>query len=189
MVLTFFVGLVTLGVVFFVGYPFIQRRMSRIDGNEYLDSRTADLQRAKESSYSAIREIEFDYNMGKLSDEDYHELREKYRSQAISILKEIDEIGEEDIEEEVEREIASLRNVGEAVSCPKCLTVNPLDSKFCGNCGTSLAEPCPHCGRTVVGEAKFCPYCGNKLASLCSSCGSRYEAEDKFCGRCGTKLG
>ena len=188
MTLTILVGLVTLGVVLFVGYPFIQRRISRAEDILYLDSRLADLNRDKEESYSTINEIEFDYKMGKLSDEDYDDLKGKYSSQAITILKEIDEIGGEDIEELVEQEIGALRVSVDVISCSKCHTANPLDSKFCSNCGETLEADCPHCESTIVGEAKFCPYCGHKLANLCPSCGSRYETGDAFCADCGTKL-
>ena len=45
------------------------------------------LQNQKESLYSAIRDIDFDYGLGKLSKEDYEELRLKYRVEAASVLQ------------------------------------------------------------------------------------------------------
>ncbi len=49
-----------------------------------------DLLVAKEATYTALREIEFDHLTHKLSEEDYQALRSQYRAQAIQLLKEID---------------------------------------------------------------------------------------------------
>ncbi len=51
-----------------------------------------DLLSAKEAAYTALREIEFDHMMSKLSDADFQTLRSQYRAQAIRLLKEIDEL-------------------------------------------------------------------------------------------------
>ncbi len=44
---------------------------------------------SKESIDAAISEIDFDYRTGKLSEEDYHELKNRYETEAKSIMKEI----------------------------------------------------------------------------------------------------
>lgn len=46
----------------------------------------------KEHTYAAIKELDFDYNMGKLSEEDYQELKKQYKQKAVDILKQIDEL-------------------------------------------------------------------------------------------------
>ena len=37
------------------------------------------------------------------------------------------------------------------------------NSKFCGNCGSSLTSPCPNCGASVALDTKFCGECGTKM--------------------------
>jgi len=46
----------------------------------------------KEMAYAAIKEAEFDYQMGKLSDEDYRALRAKYEQRALEALARLEEI-------------------------------------------------------------------------------------------------
>jgi hypothetical protein len=44
------------------------------------------LEKEKELAYAAIKEAEFDFQMGKLSEADYHLLREKYEGRALAAL-------------------------------------------------------------------------------------------------------
>jgi membrane protease subunit (stomatin/prohibitin family) len=81
------------------------------------------------------------------------------------------------------------------VVCQSCGATNPLGTKFCGNCGKSLAPTpkvkCPKCGAEVPATMKFCGNCGAKLESGeidCLKCEAKNPAGAKFCGECGTKL-
>ena len=74
----------------------------------------------KESSYLALKELEFDYTMGKLSEQDYERLRSKLERTALSLLKEIDrpkqEKGKEkeierEIDQEIEKEVLRMRRM------------------------------------------------------------------------------
>jgi membrane protease subunit (stomatin/prohibitin family) len=57
------------------------------------------------------------------------------------------------------------------VICPKCGNKVPATSKFCPDCGTSLAPPaagainCPKCGKSIPANSKFCPECGQQISS------------------------
>ena len=44
--------------------------------------------------------------------------------------------------------------------CASCGTENRAGSKFCDNCGASLAATCPHCGEPNRADARFCASCG-----------------------------
>ncbi|MGI6553113.1 MAG: hypothetical protein GX779_06635 [Clostridia bacterium] len=74
----------------------------------------------QESVFSALAEIEFDYQMGKLAHSDYRELRQHYQGQAMEILKKREKSQqaeklksrkeiEAEIEAELERELAEIR--------------------------------------------------------------------------------
>ena len=70
----------------------------------------------KESTYSAIKELEFDHAMGNLSEQDYRELAARYEERAVALLQNIDEVAEESEnealpEDDVERAVAALRQV------------------------------------------------------------------------------
>ena len=47
--------------------------------------------------------------------------------------------------------------------CPTCGHENPLNAKFCNNCGSSLALSCPNCGQENPPGSRFCNNCGHKL--------------------------
>ena len=61
-----------------------------------LTSEQAELQELldeKQTVYTAIKELEFDYQAGKLSLEDYEQARHSYELRAIALLKQIDGMG------------------------------------------------------------------------------------------------
>jgi hypothetical protein len=69
------------------------RRGASIDKRE--DDRRAALEAAKEAKYREIKDAELDHQMGKLSDEDYRQIDEELRGQAIEILRQIDKLGKQ----------------------------------------------------------------------------------------------
>ena len=56
------------------------------------DARRAELEAAKEAKYREIRDAELDHQMRKLSDADYRAVDRELRSEAIAILRELDQL-------------------------------------------------------------------------------------------------
>jgi class 3 adenylate cyclase/tetratricopeptide (TPR) repeat protein len=52
-----------------------------------------------------------------------------------------------------------------AVSCPNCGTENPAGQRFCGSCGTALAQTCGSCVPPNPPGQRFCGNCGTALAA------------------------
>ncbi|NNC41140.1 MAG: AAA family ATPase, partial [Acidimicrobiia bacterium] len=50
-------------------------------------------------------------------------------------------------------------------TCNNCSTENPVESRFCGNCGASLAQVCPACSHENPAGNRFCANCGSALQS------------------------
>jgi ABC-type oligopeptide transport system substrate-binding subunit/class 3 adenylate cyclase/ribosomal protein L40E len=50
-----------------------------------------------------------------------------------------------------------------SITCRKCSQVNPIDAKFCKNCGQSLENICPNCNTLNDDDARFCKNCGTVL--------------------------
>ena len=74
-------------------------------------------------------------------------------------------------------------------ACPKCGTMNPTTTKFCGNCGadTTVAagsKPCIKCGKPVPPGLKFCGECGAAQTLKCPD-GHDVPGNMKFCPECG----
>jgi tetratricopeptide (TPR) repeat protein len=49
------------------------------------------------------------------------------------------------------------------MQCPSCDHHNPLEARFCLNCGARLAVVCPACQRQLSPDARFCSQCGASL--------------------------
>jgi membrane protease subunit (stomatin/prohibitin family) len=78
------------------------------------------------------------------------------------------------------------------VTCPKCHTDTPEQSRFCYRCGHPMVSQnvCPSCNNELPTEAKFCLHCGYKLDTKisCPHCGTELIAGSKFCGECGKSI-
>ncbi len=144
----------SLGAGYLVGYPLLKPRKSDSFAEPSLVKPLGDLKIEKEEIYSAIKEMDLDHKMGKLSEEDYLKLREKYTAKAIGKLQRMDELekkgGEsEDVEGEIEKEVLAIRGDrqkggskrGKVLFCTQCGTKRSPQDRFCSWCGARLAKP------------------------------------------------
>ncbi len=127
---------------------------------------------------AALREIEFDRETGKLSDEDYDTLKGRYTAEALAILRQEDgpkaPAGNEQAPEvpavpgdPVEALIAARvkKLAGSAIRCPGCGPRPETDALFCSGCGRSLTVGgCASCGSPLVPGSQFCEGCGTAVA-------------------------
>lgn len=100
------------------------------------------LQRKKEVVLSNIQDLDFEYKCGKLSDEDYKQVRAQIAAEAAAVLRHIDDIeASQDLDALIRREVSLRRNRAAdspQVACPACGSVNPTSNKFCAECGGKL---------------------------------------------------
>lgn len=75
------------------------------------------------------------------------------------------------------------------ITCPKCHTDTPEQSRYCYRCGHSMVaqNSCPSCRKELPTEATFCLHCGFKLDAKanCPHCSAEMLPGSKFCGNCG----
>lgn len=132
-----------------------------------------------DGAVAALREIEFDRETGKLSDDDYAELKTRYTREALAELRAADAreavvagVGAAPLS--VVSEDASLDPVEDAIrraranqrSCGVCGPRPEPDATYCSSCGRYLPGCCARCGTSVdlVGS-RFCGGCGEHLAA------------------------
>jgi hypothetical protein len=129
---------------------------------------------------AALKEIEFDRETGKLSDEDYAFLKGKYTGVALDALRsesaETAEAGARsekqdrggDVEVMIAARVRALRSAA---------TSAPPGAPVCSICGPR-PEP----------EAVFCSTCGRRLlpGGACAGCGAEVRQGSRFCEQCGT---
>jgi rRNA maturation endonuclease Nob1 len=130
---------------------------------------------------TALKEIEFDKETGKLSDADYEFLKAKYTAAALDALRhESEEVASDDIEALVAAKVRALRSASAATpsnastlppgSNPACTTCGPrpeLDAIFCSSCGRRLPprSVCDRCGAALSPDSRFCERCGRQVAA------------------------
>jgi len=127
------------------------------DRAELLGQRArAALERDKLLALRAIKELEFDRAMGKLSDEDFKEMSGRLRAKAARLVRQLDAGAgyREQIERDLARKLAdrdvrsakasaerddarSAKALAERV-CGSCSATNDADARFCKNCGAKL---------------------------------------------------
>lgn len=102
----------------------------------------AALEREKVLALRAIKELEFDRAMGKVSEKDFTEMSARLRARAARILRQLDAAGtyREQIEQEIDRRLGPPKSAARPrpLPCPSCGTTNDADAKFCKNCGGAL---------------------------------------------------
>ncbi len=59
--------------------------------------------------------------------------------------------------------------MADTLPCASCGTPNEPGRKFCGECGSSLAQVCPSCGAANTPGVKFCGECGAALTSTAAA--------------------
>ena len=100
------------------------------------------LQRKKEVVLGNIQDLDFEYKCGKLSEEDYKQIRTQMGAEAAGVLRQIDEIeASQDLDALIRREVSLRRSRTEAstqIACPACGASNPITNKFCAECGVKL---------------------------------------------------
>ncbi len=74
----------------FIASPFISGKIEWAErsANKKLDKARSQ----KEIYYEAIKDVDFEHAEGKLTEKDYHELRDYYKEKAIQTVKEINEL-------------------------------------------------------------------------------------------------
>jgi Double zinc ribbon len=122
----------------------------------------------------ALKEIEFDKETGKLSEEDYRFLKEKYTVQALEALRaeEGAAVAPDDVEALIAHRLRALRSAAASAPpgarvCPTCGPRPEPDAAFCSTCGSKLpaATTCSHCGAALSADSRFCEGCGSRVAA------------------------
>jgi hypothetical protein len=127
---------------------------------------------------TALREIEFDRETGKLSDIDYDELKAKYTQLALNEMRLADRArgvpvaaldmaaaGDADaLDDPVEAAVRAVQ--ARRPKCPTCGPRPESDATYCSGCGHYLPGACGSCGTEVqLPGARFCNSCGAQLAA------------------------
>lgn len=142
------------------------------------------LREEKRRLLRAINELKFDFEMGKLSEDDFAQVKQTYELRAVEVMRQLD--GSKRVHPEV---IALLEDHGlaelapdaeaEAVPEPEPEPGQPTQMEPAGETEAATKPPvtaaasepeagplaCPSCDETNDHDAKFCKHCGKELTT------------------------
>jgi len=100
-------------------------------------SPTAHLEERKAQIYENLRDLQFEFRLGKLSDADYQKTKVDLQRELAKVLAEIDTIKPAQAKAAV-AVAAAPKPKADSHSCPHCGAKFPLSMKFCGECGKAM---------------------------------------------------
>lgn len=133
---------------FFVVTPLFKEPKGNLEVDLLAESQLDRLLNRKAVVYNNLKDLEFEYKMGMLSDADFRRLQTGYKREAALILQQLDSLGvEKNIDEMIEKDVAARR------------------AKHSVPVSTTKEEStqCPSCGAAILPEKKFCADCGHRL--------------------------
>jgi tRNA(Ile2) C34 agmatinyltransferase TiaS len=98
--------------------------------------------------YRNLRDLKFEYRMGRLSDVDFQQLDTGYKNEAAAVLQRLDQLNSsENFDEQIEREVTARKT-----------RLYGAQSKR-----ERVSPRCPSCGAEIISGKKFCADCGHRL--------------------------
>jgi hypothetical protein len=144
----------------------------------------AALEREKLMTLRAIKELEFDRAMGKLSDADWQDMSTRLRARASGLMRQLDAGAgyREQIESDLEKRLAEAPAArSKDVPGPK-MSPGPKDPAYSDDSEGDTSGP-----NTSPG-LKDPAYSDALTGNFCTQCGTKNEGDAKFCKNCGHRL-
>ncbi len=102
-------------------------------------SPTAHLEERKAQIYENLRDLQFEFRLGKLSDADYQKTKVDLQRELARVLAEIDAVQPPAVVKARAAKVSAENAVRVADQCPHCGVKFPQPMKFCGACGKAMA--------------------------------------------------
>lgn len=170
--------LLTLGVILLVGLylyaPFLERRARRVTAEEH---ELSALMAERDRVINSLQELDFDFKLGKIPEEDYPAQRASLLQKGADILKRMDTLTPslpsngrrrretQDAESRLENAVAARRM--DASTRQAEVSNDDLESMIAARRKSrrdKSAGFCPNCGKPIVVSDKFCPSCGKPIS-------------------------
>ncbi len=99
-------------------------------------SPVAHLEDRKQAIYDNLRDLQFEYRLGKLSDSDYAQTKQALQRELAGVLKQMEEIAGADSSDRAGQPTPKKEMAG--TLCPHCGARFAQPLKFCGECGKAM---------------------------------------------------
>jgi hypothetical protein len=163
----FFSLAVLILVGMFLYAPFMERRARGVTEEEH---ELSALMAERDRVINSLQELDFDFKLGKIPEEDYPTQRASLLQKGADILRKIDSLvpqtaAAQDTEQRLERAIAARR--ADSSNAKPDVLDDDLESMISSRRKKRPAKSagfCPRCGKPVMVTDRFCPACGKSLA-------------------------
>lgn len=134
--------LIFICTIYFTIHPFFSDKIKEVEYNTNPEEKVKERQLV--NIFNQIQEIEFEYDMGIVAEEDFERTRNELKFEASKILKKSD----------------SAINL---INCLKCEYPTNKNDKYCSSCGLNLVKQlCKNCNIELNENDKFCSQCGKE---------------------------
>jgi len=162
-----------IGSLFYIAAPF-RLDEKRGKANKRKGVSLESNQNRHQSAILALRDLDFDFQAGKVSEEDYGSLRTSLLAKAAATMQTLDESADARLENLIQVRRTRLitgtapaqliANAAGGSSCANCHAPLAQDANFCMKCGTPVQRTfCPHCGKPIMADDRFCSTCGKTI--------------------------
>jgi hypothetical protein len=154
-------------VAIYLYAPFMERRARRVTEEEH---ELSALMAERDRVINALQELDFDFKLGKIPEDDYPVQRTSLLQKGADILRKIDALAPQmtsaqDTEARLERAIAARR--ADASLAKVEVTDDDLEAMISSRRKSRTKKSagfCPKCGKPVMVTDRFCPSCGKSLS-------------------------
>lgn len=91
------------------------------------------LKERKTTVYTNLKDLDFDYSIGKIAEQDYLRIRSEFKQEAAQILTQMD-----DLDQWVEKELSKREQDLPKLICSSCTGILSQDAKYCPQCGIKI---------------------------------------------------
>ena len=158
------------------------------------EERLGELLAQRDAAFQALRDLHFDHQVGKITDEDLVGFEAHLKEVAADALRRLD-----DWEAAVDRSLGPAAAPSrQPIRSPNGQSDSTLEAEIAARrAALAAGRACPSCGRLATAADQFCGACGAALAAvkpptptaaICPKCSRPFQKEDRFCGGCGAQL-
>jgi rubrerythrin len=164
-------------VVFFLAQPFLNPRKAAARPAGDIQQQTPFLKTERERVIQALQELDFDYSLGKVPEEDYPAQRKALLLHGAEVLQKLDALQPQpparEAGDRLEEAVAARRKALSQASTETSAQEQNEDlealisARRRARNGSALREKsigfCPQCGKSIQKSDRFCPKCGTEL--------------------------
>lgn len=158
------------GIIVVLARPWWQKDTTGIE----VDS-VAALSARYETLLMALRDLDFDYTVGKVTPADYGPMRQALLGEIAAVMAQQEEQQAAETARRIKAKAPAIGRTFRAEPppltgnpCSTCGQISRTGDLYCRRCGSPLKTACPKCGASVNPADHFCTACGIELAMAIS---------------------